>query len=163
MENKSTVIVIPINKNYKKKSDLINLIQYAWRKDKAINQLRGSYGSRISSPELAAQDFMETGKIFDKHPSTLARHKVISFEDGLLSVPQQAFEIAEEIAAYYTDNFQVAYGVHEDRNDNSKFNKNYHIHLIVNSVNYKNGKIFHEGSSDNMKFQEYIRNIMESY
>lgn len=147
-KNKSTVIVKPVNEKYKAETDLTNLIHYVWRKDKAIHQLCGSYGARMDSPKVAAQDFLETGRIFDKHPSTLACHKVISFEDELFSVPQQALETAEEIAAYYTEDFQVVYGVHEDRNY-ADINKNYHIHLIVNSVNYRNGKIFHEGPPDN--------------
>lgn len=152
-----------VNEPYKTEADLIRLIKYIWRKDKILHHLYGSYGTRIDTPELAAEDFLETKKIFDKYPSTLAHHKIISFENGLLSIPQEAFEIAEEIITYYTDNFQVVYGVHEDKNENYDINKNYHIHLVINSVNYNTGKIFHEGPPDNIKFQEYIRNIMDYY
>lgn len=153
--NNSDVIVKPVKKKYINKKALTNLIKYTWQKEKAIHKLYGGYGSRTNNAELAAKDFIETRKIFQKFPSTFARHKVISFENGLLSTPQQVFEVAKEVVTYYTDNFQVIYGVHEDRDEN------YHIHLIINSVNYKNGKIFHEGLPDNAKFQEYIRNIIK--
>lgn len=158
-----SIIVKPVNESYEEKKDLTNLFHYICREDKAIHHLYRSYGCRIKNAELAAKDFLEVKEFFHKHPSTLARHKVISFEDGTFSTPQQAFEIAKEIATYYTDHFQVAYAVHEDRNENSKLNKNYHIHLIINSVNYKNGKIFHEGPPNNIKFQKYIEEIMEFY
>lgn len=163
MKNKSTVIVKPVNENYKMAADLECLIQYICRKDKAIHHLYGSYGIRIDTPKLATQDFLETGRLFDKHPSTLAHHKIISFQNGLLSIPQQAFDIAEEIVAYYTNDFQVVYSVHEDRKGYDNINKNYHIHLVINSVNYNNGKIFHEGPPDSVKFQKYIEKIINNY
>lgn len=162
-KNRKNIIIKLVNESYKTETDLTCLIKYIWRKDKAIHQLYGSYGSRIDNFKLAAQDFLETGRIFDKHPSTLAHHKIISFENGLLSIPQQAFEIAEEIAAYYTDNFQVIYGVHEDRNGSDDINRNYHIHLVINSVNYHNGKIFHEGPPDNINFQKYVQDSISNY
>lgn len=157
------IIVKPVNESYKEKKDLRNLFYYICREDKAIHQLYGSYGCRIKNAELAAKDFLEVKEFFQKYPSTLARHKVISFEDGAFSTPQQVFEISKEIVAYYTDNFQVAYAIHEDRNGNFNFNKNYHIHLIINSINYNSGNIFHEGPPDNIKFQKYIEEIIEFY
>lgn len=61
-----------------------------------------------------------------------------------------------EIAAYYGKRYQVFFGIHGNTDHR-------HIHFVMNTVSYIDGKKYAEGYDDFFKFREYVNTVVESY
>ena len=69
---------------------------------------------------------------------------------------QELMTLGWQIAAYYGYEFQVLWGVHAD-------SANLHIHFVVNTVNYRNGKMLSEGYEDLKQLKLFVANIENSF
>ena len=63
------------------------------------------------------------------------------------------------IALSFAEDYQVVHVVHMENQGNSK----YHGHIIVNTVNYKNGKLYHSGWKELGDLAMYIHEITGNY
>lgn len=146
-------VVKMINEGYHQKSDFINLIYYVCRKAEDI----GGYGITLTDiPEICLQ--FEYVKAFwgkAEEGRRQARHFIVSFSNKELCT-QELMTLGWQIAAYYGYEFQVLWGVHAD-------SANLHIHFVVNTVNYRNGKMLSEGYEDLKQLKLFVANIENSF
>ena len=67
-----------------------------------------------------------------------------------------AEEIAQKIAEFIGQRFQVVYGVHVQEKDHEDY---VHIHMAVNRVSYVDGNKFSERWGDTNSIKQYAKTI----
>ncbi len=87
-------------------------------------------------------DFMEVKEEYDKTDGIMGRHMIMAFDVKDNITPELAKQLAEELLQNKLFNgFQVLYGVHLDK-------EHIHVHFLINSVNMKTGKRWHQTNTD---------------
>lgn len=148
--------VIIVNGNYKNSSCLKNEIHYVTNYEKTHGYF-GGRGINPYEPVRMVEQMRLIKKVYDRATGyRQLRHIVISFEQNWNVTADKAFVIANEISKYYSERFQVCYGVHLDTD-------NIHIHFIQNTVSYVDGKMFSGGSMELDFFKRYVRDVIEKY
>lgn len=82
-------------------------------------------------------------------------HLIQSFSPNDNLTYEQAHEIGMRIAEYFQC-FQVVVATHIDK-------KHLHNHIIINSVNFENGKKFHQSKDDLRKIKEFSNELCKEY
>ena len=128
---------------------LNNLIKYITRVDKTDGRVFVSAaGCRV---ETAIKDFKKIREISGKQRGLVAHQLVRSFPAGEVD-PEQAQQMAEELAARMLPGHQYIVCTHVDRD-------HIHTHIVFNSVSYLTGEKYHNnkkslrimrGESDNL-------------
>lgn len=87
-----------------------------------------------------------------KHKNTLEFHFSAKF-------------IAYEIAKYYGDRYQIIFGVHRNPRINRKGRATsyVHIHMLMNSVSFVDGKMYADNKGANYAFADHIKRITDDY
>lgn len=149
-------IVKVVDEEYCCKKSIRNLIGYATNENKTHHYI-GAIGTNAYEPEKMIQQMMAVKKGFDKVKGyRQARHLLVSFEDEAKITPDMACFIAYDIARYYSDRYQICFGVHLNTD-------NIHIHFIQNTVSYVDGKLFSGGSWELQKFKYYVNSVIFGY
>lgn len=76
-----------------------------------------------------------TRELWGKNDGVQAHHVIQSFKPGEVT-PEQANEIGRELAKKMAVGFECAIYTHTDKD-------HIHNHIVINSVNYENGRKFH--------------------
>lgn len=137
--------VLPVATN----THLNNLIKYITRVDKTDGRVFVSAaGCRV---ETVMKDFKKIREISGKQRGLVAHQLVRSFPAGEVD-PEQAQQMAEELAARMLPGYQYIVCTHVDRD-------HIHTHIVFNSVSYLTGEKYHNnkkslrimrGESDNL-------------
>lgn len=90
--------------------------------------------------ENAEQEFLFTKRQFNKIDGRQYYHIIQSFSPDDDITFRKAHEIGKKFAEYFGD-YQAVVATHFDRN-------HVHNHIILNSVNFKNGKKFHQTAKE---------------
>lgn len=126
------------------KAELKTIIGYVTRTDKTNANL-------ITGKDCVANSCLEEMKtvkeIYNKNDGRQYIHIVQSFSPKDDLDYQKAHEIGIKLANYFKG-FQVLVATHTDR-------EHIHNHLIINSVNFKNGKKFNQSKNDMQKVKDY--------
>lgn len=123
-----------MNETYPTNNDLMNLINYVIG-DHCACGLFGATGMMIGNRYDMYQAMINLKKEFCKTAGRQALHIIVSIdkEDSQWVTPQMALEMGYTLAASdKLKNTQTIFAVH---NNTDKL----HIHMVVNSVNYKSG------------------------
>lgn len=121
--------VLPVVTN----THLNNLIKYITRVDKTDGRVFVSAaGCRV---ETAIKDFKKIREISGKQRGLVAHQLVRSFPAGEVD-PEQAQQMAEELAARMLPGHQYIVCTHVDRD-------HIHTHIVFNSVSYLTGEKYH--------------------
>ena len=80
-------------------------------------------------------------------------HVIISFP-GSLEDTAFVSEVADRIADYYFQDYQLIYGVHTDT-------ANLHIHFAINAVSYITGLKYHRSKKELAAEKEDLMNIID--
>lgn len=152
------ILKIINNRNGKRKrANLPRIIKYVLQ-DKKTEQIL-VYGKNLE-PERAYEMMKETKETFGKKEGREYYHFVMSFPPTENITPAQALEQAKiflESSKKFIG-YEVLAAAHKDR-------KHVHVHFIVNSVNFVNGKKFHLTRSelDSLKTLQNEINIKAGY
>ena len=126
------------------KSELKTIINYVTRKDKTNIDL-------ITGKDCVANSCFEEMKsvkeFYNKDGGRQYIHIVQSFSKKDELDYRKAHEIGINLADYFKG-FQVLVATHTDR-------EHIHNHLIINSVNFENGKKFNQSKDDMQKVKDY--------
>ena len=126
------------------KAELKTIIDYVTRIDKTNANL-------ITGKDCVANSCLEEMKtvkeFYNKNDERQYIHIVQSFSQKDDLDYQKAHEIGIKLANYF-QGFQVLVATHTDR-------EHIHNHLIVNSVNFENGKKFNQSKNDMQKVKDY--------
>lgn len=118
-----------------KRSHLAGVIKYVLKTEKTEEKL--IYGQNLE-PERAYQMMMETKDLFNKRKGMDYFHFVLSYPPNEKITPEQALEQAKELLERTKKfrGYETLVAVHRDK-------KHIHVHFIVNSVNFVDGRKFH--------------------
>lgn len=126
------------------KAELKTIIDYVTRTDKTNVNL-------ITGKDCVANSCLEEMKtikeFYNKNGGRQYIHIVQSFSPKDDLNFQKAHEIGKNLANYF-QGFQVLVATHTDR-------EHIHNHLIINSVNFENGKKFNQSKNDMRKVKDY--------
>lgn len=119
----------------RKRSHLAGVIKYVMKTEKTEEKL--IYGQYLE-PERAYQMMMETKEFFNKKKGMDYFHFIMSYPPVEKISPEQALEQAKELLERTKKfrGFETLVAVHRDK-------KHIHVHFIVNSVNFIDGRKFH--------------------
>lgn len=111
----------------------------------------GGYGVNPYDPDLAYTQMHYIKIYYGKESRNPLIHIMISLDD-CAQTKEKACEFAEKFARYYKNDYQVLWALHGKERGSSK----YHIHMILNSVSYVNGKMFHGDVGEMKKYCNFI-------
>ena len=110
-----------------------NIFPYIMKEEKTEQKLISGINCM---PETAMEEFIAVKKQFSKTDGRQYYHVVQSFSPEDNISPETAHEIGLKFAKYF-GNYQMVIATHTDRN-------HIHNHIVFNSVNFENGKKFHQ-------------------
>lgn len=142
-------IIKVVNESYSKPNDIRKVINYICHGFDCSSARYGSDNVLLYSLDSATNQFQVVKNIFYKTDGRQLRHFIVSFSKSECNDINSAFEVAQQIAHYYSLRYQIIYSVHTDTDD-------LHIHFVINSVSYVDGKMFSEGPK---KFNEFTKNV----
>lgn len=125
--------------------------QYPYKED-----LRGygGYGVNPNDPELAYKQMLAVKSYFGKTEGNPLIHYVVSYDENITNA-KAACEMTAQICRYFENEYQVLQAVHEKDHDFSQ----YHAHIILNSVNYINGLMYHSDIGEMNRFRNYVQQV----
>ena len=133
-------------------SPLNNIFDYVMREEATEDKLISGVNC---SPESALDEFRFVKKRFRKEGGRSYYHIVQSFSPDDDLTPETAHEIGLIFAEYFPG-FQIVVATHVNTNA-------IHNHLIMNSVNYENGKMFHQSRNEMLQAKEYSNQLCRDY
>lgn len=112
---------------------------------------RGGYGLNPYVQNAAYSQMVALRRYYNQLSTNPAAHIVVSFDEW---TDNEAFAVnnAPAIAAYFKNSYQLIWSVHPADVDSS----HYHVHIMLNSVNVKNGSLFHSGPAEMHAFATYV-------
>ena len=131
------------------------------KKDYITDSVKTNGGELIGSNaclcEHGLKDWYAVKKIHHKSEGKQGEHFAVSLTPDDKSTPNDKYmELAEQIACSIFDKFNCIYAVHTD----SKYR---HIHLLINSVSFVDGKRYHSSKSDLATTRLKINHILEDF
>lgn len=124
----------------------------------------GCVGGINVYPLQAFMQMMNVKRYFGKTSGNQLVHFIISLDNKVFD-PEVALHIAYEIAKYYGDRYQIIFGVHQNPRINRKGRATsyVHIHMIMNSVSFVDGKMYADNKGANYAFADHIKRITDDY
>lgn len=121
---------------------LENAIAYIIR-GKARLGFFGSPNTSFDSVEEALFQMTKVKEFYGKTEFNPLFHIVVSFDVEEVFDPFTALDIAPKICEFFSYDFQVLWAVHYKPQYDCRENiaSEYHIHILVNSVSYRDGKM----------------------
>lgn len=129
-----------------------NIFQYVTR-DEATEQ-RLISGIECS-PDTALEEFRYVKQKYSKEDGRTYYHIVQSFSPDDALTLETAHEIGLRFAEHFSG-FQILVATHHNTG-------HIHNHLIMNSVNYQNGKKFHQTRDELLEVKAYSNKLCQEY
>lgn len=150
-------IVKVVDKKYIKPGDLGRVVQYATDPDKCYGLIGGCGVNPFDPKEMAFQMQM-IKKSFGKEDfgRRQLRHIIVSLQPEWEVPSKIALAIANDIAAFYSDRYQIIFGIHQDT-------EHIHIHFVQNTVSYLDGKMFSGAFKELDSFKAYVKEVLGRY
>ena len=111
----------------------------------------GGYGVTPYDPDIAYNQMMSVKKYFGKTSGNPLIHIIVSYENSVKTIIG-AIDISRLIVMYFCSRYQLLWAVHHKERGCSK----YHLHIVINSVSYLDGKMFHSGIQEMNEFAEHV-------
>lgn len=129
-----------------------NIFDYVKRREATASNLISGVNC---SPDSALEEFKFVKKRFGKEDGRTYYHIIQSFSPDDNLTPETANEIGVKLAEYFPG-FQVLVTTHTNTHA-------IHNHLIMNSVNFENGKKFHQSRDEMLQVKEYSNQLCREY
>lgn len=142
-------------KLYHNKDAVHNLIHYAFEPEKTPHRIWGGIGASIIDESTAIEHFLKVKEIFRNTKGKQLIHFWVSFENGEIENLQDYLSVGYEIADFFKGQYQVVFALHENT-------ETYHIHFVVNTVNFITGKKLRWQKGSWRRLQKYITCIMNT-
>ena len=108
------------------------------------------------SPETAIEEMKTTKVVWGKEDGRQYQHFIHSFPPDEKITQEEAHKIAVELCETRFKGHEVLIATHKDT-------KHIHSHIIVNSVNYENGKKLHWKKQDLQNMKDRANEISLAY
>lgn len=151
------LVIRQVNKPYDTEKALRNVFNYIVREKNCEEKTEVGYwrafGSSGKNIKKAARQFIQIQKIAGKASRKRIRHIFISLP-GYVDDANVAKIIAEEVAGFIFEKYQVVYAVHEKEG-------NLHIHFAVNPVSYVDYYKWHMSCKEFQEWKEKVTGIVK--
>lgn len=146
-----------VNSRYYKKNSMEYVINYATNPQKTDGIYIGSLGTNACDPEKMINQMINVKKGFDKVDGyRQLRHFIVSFQEDEKVTVEMAYFMAYDIARFYSDKYQICFGVHKNTD-------NLHIHFVQNTVCFINGRLFSGGPDELRTFKNHVNSVTATY
>lgn len=142
-------VLIMMNKSYHDTDALSDVIHYIYRVGYGYC---GGYGI---DPRYAAEQMQLVKTLWGKEQGRQIRHFILSFDQTESISYERAMQIGFDICRYYSG-YQSIYALHGDTS-------HLHLHFAVNTVSYKDGKMYAAGLADWHSLRGYIQGLMPQW
>lgn len=122
------------------------LYQYIMQPEKTPHGFVGGESVGVN----AVEEMNRTAQQFKKDSRIRVRHFVVSYKPFETTDPRVVYAIAQEVATYIGQRYQVVYAVHEDTD-------NLHFHIMFNAVSYVDGQKYHGNKTDHYNLINAIK------
>lgn len=129
-----------------------NIFPYITRDEATENKLIDGINC---TPESALDEFLFVKQRFGKEDGRQYYHVIQSFDPDDPVTPELAHEIGMEFAMYF-GGYQAVVATHINE-------AHIHNHIVFNSVNFENGKKFHQSRDDMLKVKEYSNKLCRKH
>ena len=133
------------------KQDVSN---YILDREKMISGYKGFMGVDPEEPALSME---KVSAFYGKSNGVQLRHFSVSFAKDEISDPAIVNAIANELMMYIGQDYQVLYGVHEDKADHL------HFHMAFNTVNYTTGERYRGNKTEYYNLLNETKRIARKY
>lgn len=134
------------------KKYLLNACRYLENKEKLIDV--GGIGVYPYNLVITYAQMMAIKEYFGKTSGNPLVHFIVSFDEAV-SDAEEACELAAWIAQYFQANHQTLWCVHAKDRGCSHF----HVHIIINSVNYNNGMMYNSCREEILRFCDHVKRL----
>lgn len=134
------------------KAPVKGALEYITQKEKTEAKL---IGGKNCVPENAAEEFEAVKRIFGKSDGRQYYHIIQSFSPNDPVDFETAHELGMQLAAYFPQ-FQCVVATHKDR-------KHIHNHIVMNSVSFQNGRMFHQTAVELEQVKEYVNRLCQRH
>lgn len=148
-------VVKVIDEGYEHPLALKGLLKYIFT-DKSTGNRCYYIGGANVDPKNAEEEMGAVKRAYRKTEGRIARHFVVSLGSDGVFLPHEANILARKICEYYCMRFQIVYAVHEDT-------KNLHIHFVMNTVSFVDGRMFSEGPAELQRFKYYVQQLINEH
>ena len=124
------------------------VINYVCNKEKTTDKL---ISGKDCMPESCEYEFAEVKKAFGKTDGRTYYHMIQSFSPDNRITPEQAHEVGLQMAELF-EGYQVLVVTHTNK-------AHTHNHLVINSVNFENGKKLTISNQELERIKNYSNNI----
>ena len=138
-----------LNESYYNLDAVENLVWYIARSAFRVGSTTVSHG-----PKEAIYQMKLVKRVFQKEGGRQCRHFILSFGEDDLLTPEEIWELAPMVAAYYETRYQVFWGLHQSEKGI------WHLHFAANSVSYIDGRMYSGGVGDFYGLKEYIQSLL---
>ncbi len=117
------------------------------------------YGVCDSNEQHTYEQMKKVKEYYGKTGDNPVMHFVVSFDRKTVTDAYTACRYTDQIAEFFRDDYQMLTAVHQEDQKNSL----YHAHIVMNSVNINNGKLYHSGWTELDKFAMHIHDVTGNY
>ena len=144
---------------YKNKKSVNDLIHYILRTDPDSNEIQvrfyGGTGVDYILCERAIRQMKAVKKYFKKKSGLQIWHFIFSCPSTITN-PMKLYDFATKIIKEHLLDYQTMFAVHEDTD-------NLHVHFIVNSVSFLDGRKWHQELSEFYSMKDSIEKMAWHY
>lgn len=137
---------------YYNKDAVKKLIYYILSDEKTPNRIYGGVGVSTDNKENAVKQFFAVKQAYRNTKGKQAIHFWISFDEKELHSLEEFRHIGYGIASFFGGEYQIIFALHENTD-------NYHIHFVVNTVNFITGKKIRWNRGCVYRLIEFVKNI----
>ena len=130
-----------------------DVIQYCTNPDKTPS---GLIGGRNLDTNYAAEQMETVADVFGKNSKTRVEHTVLSFSPNEEISLEGIVEIADSLADYYAEDYQVLYAVHENTD-------NPHVHMVMNRISHRDGHRYRGNKQEYYGVQTHLKKELRKH
>lgn len=150
---------MPIFKSIKPGKSISKIIDYVSKEARKNNSDDLCCGINIDkNHQLAKQQMNLTKELWNKKSGRQYQHYVLSFAPNDKISPKDALDYAKKHAEKCFGDFEVFLAVHQESEG-----KKLHVHYVVNSVSFKNGKKIQTSKNDYERFKQLNDQLAKEY
>ena len=125
------------NRDYKKKSDVKNVINYILRQSKrSDDNIWNSIRIYNESKEGIIKDFYRLKRLYDKTDGVQIKHLILSWGTRPDIPRKKLRKLIKQTMNFWGKDYQLVYAIHEDNSSDK-----WHMHFAINSVSNNGYKI----------------------
>ena len=134
---------------------LKHAVKYLEDGEKAL--YTGSFGVTPEPLEDTFAQMVAVRKYFGKVSGNPLMHFIISFDEKVVTL-NQAIDSASQLTNFFSNEYQGVWCVHYKKRAGSYF----HVHIVMNTVSFVNGKMYHSSASEIARFRDYAKCVLDS-